>query len=756
MFLCETLVHANKIVEIRIKLGFDEAFAVDRIGRSGELAIMWKNKVKCKIINYSQNFINAEISSDSWSSWRFTGFYGYPEHDRRRDSWDLLRSLSQDTSLPWCVMGDFNDMLSAEDKRGGTTQPNWLIRGFREAVQDSRLVDLPMEGYQFTWTKGRRVQNPTEERLDRALATQSWLDKFPQFKFINVIADRSDHSPILLRLIHQTKEFKARIFKFQNAWLDEQDLNGVVQDAWMKDTHDPLLSKLKRCTEDLESWSSKLRSRFTKSIAELREEMERNQDTTSELCVQKYQTARDSLTKVLKQEEDYWRQRAKTHWLRDGDSNTKFFHAIASARKKRNNIAKLMNNNGDVIQDQDGICTIAKEYFDHLFTQGTHADEEVTSLMHNRVTSEDNISLTKDFVIEEFKEALFSMHSDKAPGPDGLNPGFYKRFWDLCGKEIYNTSMQWLRRGRFPEHLNDTNIVLIPKVDNPTSMKDLRPISLCNVLYKILSKVLANRLKPLLNRYISAEQSAFIADRSILDNVMVAMETIHHMKCKVKGKVGEVALKIDISKAYDRVEWRYLLNVMRKMGFCEKWVKWINMCLDSIQYSVSVNGESVGPITPGRGLRQGDPLSPYLFILCAEGLTTLIKKSEGRGDIHGVKVCRGAPSLSHLLFADDCFLFFRADIREAQSMKKILNDYEGASGQAINYAKSEVYFSRNTPDTIKNQITDILGVTEVMGTGRYLGMPSMIGRNKRAMFGYLRDRMWKKVQSWSGKHLSKA
>ncbi|WJX96618.1 hypothetical protein P8452_77796 [Trifolium repens] len=280
MFLCETLVHANKIVEIRIKLGFDEAFAVDRIGRSGELAIMWKNKVKCKIINYSQNFINAEISSDSWSSWRFTGFYGYPEHDRRRDSWDLLRSLSQDTSLPWCVMGDFNDMLSAEDKRGGTTQPNWLIRGFREAVQDSRLVDLPMEGYQFTWTKGRRVQNPTEERLDRALATQSWLDKFPQFKFINAIADRSDHSPILLRLIHQTKEFKARIFKFENAWLDEQDLNGVVQDAWMKDTHDPLLSKLKRCTEDLESWSSKLRSRFTKSIAELREEMERNQDTT--------------------------------------------------------------------------------------------------------------------------------------------------------------------------------------------------------------------------------------------------------------------------------------------------------------------------------------------------------------------------------------------------------------------------------------------------------------------------------------------
>ncbi|CAJ2642045.1 unnamed protein product [Trifolium pratense] len=195
---------------------------------------------------------------------------------------------------------------------------------------------------------------------------------------------------------------------------------------------------------------------------------------------------------------------------------------------------------------------------------------------------------------------------------------------------------------------------------------------------------------------------------------------------------------------------------MRKMGFCEKWIKWISMCLTSIQYSVLVNGESVGSIVPGRGLRQGDPLSPYLFILCTEGLTYLIKKYEGRGDIHGVRVCRGAPSLSHLLFADDCFLFFRADVRKAQCMKQILNNYEKASDQAINYAKSEVYFSRNTSNDIKIQISDTLGVSEVMGTWCYLGMPSMIGRNKKALVGYLKDRMWKKIQGWSGKHLSKA
>jgi hypothetical protein len=295
MFLCETLVHVNKITEIRTKLGFDAAFAVDRMGRSGGLALLWRNHINCRVINYSHNFINVEVTSDKWSAWRFTGFYGHPEQERRRDSWDLLRSLAHDVSLPWCVMGDFNDMLSTEDKRGGTTQPQWLIRGFIEAVQDSRLIDLPMDGYPYTWTKGRRAANPTEERLDRALATQSWLDEFHQFKFTNAIADRSDHSPILLTLINKTIEYKARIFKFENAWLEEKDINDVVSGAWNKETSDPLLSKIQRCTEDLEAWGSRLRTRFRRAISEYREEMKQNQDSSNELCVQKYHEAREKL-----------------------------------------------------------------------------------------------------------------------------------------------------------------------------------------------------------------------------------------------------------------------------------------------------------------------------------------------------------------------------------------------------------------------------------------------------------------------------
>jgi len=399
---------------------------------------------------------------------------------------------------------------------------------------------------------------------------------------------------------------------------------------------------------------------------------------------------------------------------------------------------------------------VAQSYFTGLF--GNEQNMMITTLEYisPSVSDEDNSNLLALFQISEFKKALFSMHNDKSPDPDGLNPAFYKRFWRLCRMELFHAGVTWLQNGNFPTQVTYTNIVLIPKKDNPESMRDLRPISLCNVIYKVISKVLANRLKPFLSKCISQEQSAFVGGRSITDNVMVAYEIVHHMKCKRKGKMGEVALKIDISKAYDRVDWNYVKSVMRRMGFHDKWVEWMSMCMESVNYQVLVNGERVGPITPKRGLRQGDPLSPYLFIICAEGLSALLKKSEASGDIHGVKVCRGAPILTHLLFVDDCFLFCRANLSENTKLKEILQIYEAVSGQAINFQKSEIFFSTNTSEADREVVKEVLQVSEGLENGRYLSLPSMVGRNKKAIFGYLRDRVWNRIQQWSGKQLSKA
>lgn len=179
------------------------------------------------------------------------------------------------------------------------------------------------------------------------------------------------------------------------------------------------------------------------------------------------------------------------------------------------------------------------------------------------------------------------------------------------------------------------------------------------------------------------------------------------------------------------------------------------MCITSVQYRIIFNGDNIGPIIPKRGLRQGCPLSPYLYIICAEGLPAIIKNHESRGILHGNRICRTAPSISHLLFADDNFIFCRATLSEVQHLKGILSNYEQASGQAINYRKSAIAFSTNTKPEDIVSIKNILGVYEPIGNGKYLGLPSMVGRNKKAIFSYLKDRLWKKCQSWSVRSLSR-
>ena len=285
-------------------------------------------------------------------------------------------------------------------------------------------------------------------------------------------------------------------------------------------------------------------------------------------------------------------------------------------------------------------------------------------------------------------------------------------------------------------------------------MKDFRPISLCNVIYKIIAKVLANRMKHILSRIISSSQSAFAPGRSITDNVMIACELLHYMNRKQRGNVGEVALKLDISKAYDRVDWKFLHHMLQILGFDDRWIKWIMLCVTSVRYTVLMNGSEVGPIIPKRGLRQGFPLSPYLFIICAEGLSALLRQAESSGLINGSKVCRGAPSISHLFFADDSFLFFKSTEEETRVIHRILELYESYSGQAINLQKSSIMFSSNVRTDKQKVLSAMLGVTNGINTGKYLGLPSLIGRSKRATFSYIKDTIWKRIQGWRNKLLS--
>ena len=219
--------------------------------------------------------------------------------------------------------------------------------------------------------------------------------------------------------------------------------------------------------------------------------------------------------------------------------------------------------------------------------------------------------------------------------------------------DITEAVLSSLNSGSLLKSINHTFISLILKVKNPERVTEFRPISLCNVIYKIISKVIANMLKPLLNSIISKTQSAFIAGRLITDNVLIAFELLHHMKTGCLGKKGFMALKLDISKAYDRVEWVFLKNILLRLGFQQLWVDLIMECVTSVSYSILVNGELEGVIYLSRGIRQGDPLSPYLFLFWVEGLNAILRIAATAEEIEGFSLCKRGPKITHLFFADD-------------------------------------------------------------------------------------------------------
>jgi hypothetical protein len=283
-----------------------------------------------------------------------------------------------------------------------------------------------------------------------------------------------------------------------------------------------------------------------------------------------------------------------------------------------------------------------------------HVPHKVTPLM--------NDMLDKLFTEEEVEKALFQMAPGKAPGVDGFNAGFFQAHWEMLRPCVVPAVLNFLNGGELSEKVNKTLLVLIPKVSNPQDLSQYRPISLCNVLYKICLKTMANRMRTILDEVVSEEQSAFVPGRLITDNVLIAYECIHHLK-KKKGKIGECAIKLDMAKAYDRVEWRYLEAVMKALGFSEQWCNLVMKCVTTVSFSVCVNGVFSETFKPTRGIRQGDPISPYLLLLCAEGLSSMIKSIGPQYISRGVRVSRHSPWISHLLFADDCLVITQATKR---------------------------------------------------------------------------------------------
>jgi hypothetical protein len=418
-----------------------------------------------------------------------------------------------------------------------------------------------------------------------------------------------------------------------------------------------------------------------------------------------------------------------------------------------NNFIGCLNIEGTVTSDSKEVEDGIVQYYKQLYCESTPWRPTLNGLPFKTLVSEEANSLILPFGEDEVLEAVRCMSGDKAPGPDGFTMAFYQACWGVVKMDVMRVMHYFHQYGTFAKSLNATFVVLIPKKAGAIEMKDFRPISLVGSMYKIISKVLTNQLKGVLGGLLSQSQNAFIQGRQILDSVLIASECVDS---RVRDGTPGVLCKLDLEKAYDHVNWDFLLALLHRCGFPETWRKWIHFCISTVRFSVMVNGSSCGFFESSRGLRQGDSLSPLLFVIVMEALNKLLMRAEEGHFLRGFEV-QGRNNnplmISNLLFVDDTLIFCDADINQIGYLKCTLLCFEAVSGLRVNLGKSEMVPIGNVPN-----IQELAAMLECRISAlpmNYLGLPLGARYKSKALWDPVLEKMGQKLAGWKKLYLSK-
>ncbi|GKV35031.1 hypothetical protein SLEP1_g43351 [Rubroshorea leprosula] len=617
-----------------------------------------------------------------------------------------------------------------KDKGGKSVRRE--VKGFEEFIVNNGLTDLPLLGRKYTWCQpnGHRMS-----RLDRFLFNDDWMMKWLDLKQWGLHRSLSDHCPILVR--SETLNWGPKPFKFFNAWLHTPGFSDMVAAKWKEIKIQGwggfiLKEKLKKLKDFLREWSKSSLQEVDRKIEEARES-----------------THYTELLKNMQLKEEMAQQKARKTWLKTGDANTSYFHKCIKGRWRRNEI-NVVSIEGKELKNMEDIKQGVKQYFANLFTDEGWSRPTLEGLNFKTISEADRGMLTDPFTEEEVRATVWNCDSTKAPGPDGFTFGFLKKEWEVIKTDIMEFLTNFHRNGKLVRDSNASFLVLIPKRENPRGIEEYRPISLIGCTYKILAKLLANRLSRVLNGIIGEDQSAFIEGRQLVDGVLVANEAVDGVR---KRKSRCFIFKIDFEKAYDNVSWPFLDYMMERMGFDTVWRGWISECLKSKTVSILVNGSTTKEFAMSRGLRQGDPLSPFLFLMVAEALNGLTSVAVSKGFFRGAKIGDGELEISHLQFADNTLFMGEATKNNIWTVKCIMRAFELVSGLKVNYRKSSL-IGINTDDEWIEKMAWLLNCKTDVLPCKYLGVP--LGANPRRLVTWkpLIETFRRKLSAWKGRFLS--
>ncbi|GKV45295.1 hypothetical protein SLEP1_g52400 [Rubroshorea leprosula] len=607
------------------------------------------------------------------------------------------------------------------------------------------------------WEEMGRPDGSSMSRLDRVLLSteMSLLDR--EWVQVGMRRSISDHCALILT--SRNIDWGPKPFRVLDAWQQHPNFKGFVEDKWKTLQIEgwagfKCKQKLKLLKDECKGWNRGVFGNveiqldtLLKHIGRLDKKSEAEELSENEVLLRK--KCFQEMWDIFRRKEAVWRQKSRNNWVRLGDANTAFFHRCVQTRRAQNAISGILGDEG-WIEEPELIKAEAVKYFSELFHKEQWSRPVMGGIQFRKISAAQKEWLERPFSIEEIEEGLRSCDGSKAPGPDGFNFNFIKFAWNTLKDDFVNFLMEFHQHGRLVKGLNSSFLALIPKKLNPVQFKEYRPICLIGCLYKLLAKVLANRLKRVMADIISESQSAFVGGRQLVDSVLVLNEVVDEVKRK---KQESFIFKADFEKAYDCVDWDFLDWMMDRMGFGVKWRKWIRECLSTARISILLNGSPTSEFSISKGLRQGDPLSPFLFLLVGEGLCGLVKKAECEGLLKGLEIGRGGMELSLLQFADGTVFMGKACAGNLKVVKAILHWFELISGLKINFSKSHLYGFNTSEGWLR-------GAAEILhcGVGRvpfiYLGLPVGGNPGRKKFWNSVLDRFRHKLATWKSPLLS--
>ncbi|KAI0519711.1 hypothetical protein KFK09_007170 [Dendrobium nobile] len=702
-------------------------------GNLGGIMVIWNSNVEdFTLLHSSDQCILGDLEIFNKFRVKVATIYGSREVQGRRDLWIFLDGTANIDS-PFIAGGDFNCILSQDERKGGK-KFSFLIGPLemKSFMNRNDLHDVSILGSKFTWCNNKRGSARILERLDRCLLNSKALDHCnqPSLRHLNRIA--SDHCPIVLKMFNLPPN-GCRICKFEDVWLSYAAASSVVKFSWAKpvrgDDMEALNKRLSRVLKALFFWSKAkhqklevLKENLKKDIEELQLEEASDQDFSAS----KGMILRNKISEfnsTLARLNTWWRQRAKANWLKEGYLNSSFFHSFSNGRRNANFIRQLKKEDGVMIEDSADIRDCLSRFFMNKWKYRSCILSN-WPVFENVLNQGHREALEADFTLRELESVIKDLGNNIAPRLDGITYSFFKSYWSIVGKDVWKALQLCFSSGKLSSFWKETLVILVPKVRNPLAPSNFRLKSLCLSIYKIVAKILLNRLMKVIHYLISEEQAVFIKNRSLSDHMLLAHEPFHKFRIS-KSKRGMVALKLDMEQAYDSMAWDTLKQILVLCGFPSKFSNLIMDCVTNPAFLVQVNG-------------------------------VILDKIVG-------KSAPSAPRISHLLYADDILIFSNDNEGNLRIIKKIMMKYCSWTGQVINTCKSSIIFSKVMRRRRKRSISLLLGIKEVKEFS-YLGNKIALRQLVEADFSFIleksagkmnvlcRDFLWDKCNGVKGLH----